>query len=96
MTELRDCPFCGREPDVPEESVDGYWVECSNPNCMALIEADTKPGTLVRLIHGEVMDYRKLLNEYYEYLGDARPVHKMITNHLLFFADWLNTHTEEE
>jgi len=42
------------------------------------------------------MDYRKLLNEYYEYLGDARPVHKMITNHLLFFADWLNTHTEEE
>ena len=44
----------------------------------------------------EVMDYRKLLNEYYEYLGDARPVHKMITNHLLFFADWLDTHTEED
>ena len=42
MAELRSCPFCGREPDVPEKSVDGYWVECSNPNCMALIESDTK------------------------------------------------------
>ena len=40
-----------------------------------------------------MMDYRKLLDEYYEYLGDVRPIHKMITNHLLFFADWLNTRT---
>ena len=46
MAELRSCPFCGREPDVPEKSVDGYWVECSNPNCMALIESDTKEDAI--------------------------------------------------
>jgi len=36
------------------------------------------------------MNYRHELDKYYDYLGDARPVHKMITNHLLCFADWLN------
>ena len=40
--ELLNCPFCGREPDGPGESVDGYWIECSNPDCMCLIESDTK------------------------------------------------------
>ena len=39
------------------------------------------------------MDYRKLLDEYNTYLGKERPQHKMITNHLLFFADWLNERT---
>jgi len=36
------------------------------------------------------MDYRKKLNEYYQYLGKEKPTHKIITNHLLCFADWLN------
>jgi len=39
---------------------------------------------------GKRMDYRKKLDEYYQHLGKEKPVHKMITNHLLCFADWLN------
>ena len=36
------------------------------------------------------MDYRKKLDEYYQYLGKEKPANKLITNHLLCFADWLN------
>jgi len=42
------------------------------------------------------MNYRNLLDEYYEYLGEHRPVHKMLTNHLLCFADWLNEHAHNK
>jgi len=41
------------------------------------------------------MDYRNELEKYYKYLGDDRPVHKMITNHLLCFADWLNNASQQ-
>ena len=42
------------------------------------------------------MEYRKLLEKYYEYLGIERPTHKLITNHLLCFADWLSEHASQQ
>jgi len=36
------------------------------------------------------MDFRKMLEQYYDYLGKVKPTNKTITNHLLCFADWLN------
>jgi len=42
------------------------------------------------------MEHRKLLDEYYKYLGKDRPVNKMITNHLLFFADWLDIKEDQQ
>lgn len=42
------------------------------------------------------INYRKLLDEYYEYLGlENAPTHMMIKMHLTFFADWLNLNKEK-
>ena len=51
---------------------------------------------LDRFLGGLSMDYRKALEQYYDYLGREKPVHKMITNHLLCFADWLTESASQQ